>query len=206
MHSLEMLFQNLEEQGWAVTDDLLPEGLHHALYQQGQEYWLAGQFHDARIGRQLSDQRNAPVRGDSICWLEDDAPEPAVQAFLTWADILRRRLNRHFFLGLNRAEFHFARYEPGRGYKKHIDQHEGQDSRRISLAVYLNPQWEDADGGQLCLYGPAQDGNGVTRILPSAGRVVLFRSEHVPHEVLPCNRNRWSVTGWFRADSYPLGL
>ncbi|HUH59610.1 MAG TPA: 2OG-Fe(II) oxygenase [Candidimonas sp.] len=206
MHSLEMLFQNLEEQGWAVSDDLLPQGLDHALYQQAREYWLTGRFHDARIGRGLTDQRNAPVRGDSICWLESDAPEPAVQAFLAWTDTLRQQLNRHFFLGLNRAELHFARYEPGRGYKKHIDQHQGQDCRRISLVAYLNPDWQEPDGGQLCLYGPAHNGIETKRILPCAGRVVIFRSEHVPHEVLPSTRNRWSVTGWFRADTYPLGL
>ncbi|MCB0627245.1 MAG: 2OG-Fe(II) oxygenase, partial [Saprospiraceae bacterium] len=37
-------------------------------------------------------------------------------------------------------------------------------------------------------------------ILPVGGRLVLFRSELLEHEVLPARRERYSLTGWLRND------
>src|SRR3546814_5029992 len=37
------------------------------------------------------------------------------------------------------------------------------------------------------------------------GRLVVFRSDLIPHEVMPCSQPRWSLTGWFRSDAI-LGL
>ena len=81
-----------------------------------------------------------------------------------------------------------------------MDQHRDQPHRKLSLVLYLNPQWDTAGQGELCLYDP-QDGNReLARILPQPGRLVLFRSDLFPHEVLPCTQARWSLTGWFRTD------
>jgi len=35
-------------------------------------------------------------------------------------------------------------------------------------------------------------------------RLVIFRSDLIPHEVLPCRQARWSLTGWLRSDEPPL--
>jgi Rps23 Pro-64 3,4-dihydroxylase Tpa1-like proline 4-hydroxylase len=35
-----------------------------------------------------------------------------------------------------------------------------------------------------------------TDISPSAGRLVLFQSDLVAHEVLPAHRPRWALTAW----------
>jgi SM-20-related protein len=32
--------------------------------------------------------------------------------------------------------------------------------------------------------------------LPMAGRLVIFRSDEIEHEVLPATRERLSITGW----------
>jgi SM-20-related protein len=32
---------------------------------------------------------------------------------------------------------------------------------------------------------------------------VLFRSDSILHEVRPCQKTRWSLTGWFRSDPSP---
>lgn len=194
------LFQSLGSQGWGISDVIIPGKWQEDLYQECREYWLTGRFHEASIGRELGTARHREIRGDSIFWLDDNSKKPATQGFLAWAAVLRHQLNRHFFLGLNSEEFHFARYPVGAAYKKHLDQHHSRLERKISLVLYLNLQWNNDDGGELCLYSPADNTLEVNRIAPCPARLVLFRSDTIPHEVLPCRQTRWSLTGWFRND------
>lgn len=203
MDDREALFDALAEQHWAVSDTLIPAQLYESLHRACRQKWEAGHFREARIGRQHSEALRIEIRGDSICWITPDNAGEAADNFLAWADALRLDLNRQFYAGLNSAEFHFARYSEGRGYKKHLDQHLQNTQRRISLVLYLNSQWSDSDGGQLCLYSPDDDTQEIKRILPQPGRLVLFRSDLIPHEVLPCSQPRWSLTGWFRSDHAP---
>ncbi len=187
----------LAEQHWAVADGLLAPGLHDGLYLDCRQEWDAGRFREARIGPQHNTELRPDIRGDSICWLAPEQAGPASADFLLWADTLRQDINRLFYAGANSAEFHFARYAARRGYKKHLDQHQYGGHRRISLVLYLNRQWADTDGGELCLYSPDDPSLEIKRILPRAGRLVVFRSDLVQHEVLPCAQPRWSLTGWF---------
>lgn len=201
MRSHQTLFEQLEEQGWAVSDDLIPAHLQQSLYVQSQQLWQAGQFHDARIGRNASNTARSDIRGDSICWLDPLDPLKAHLEFSTWADKLRHQLNERYYLGLRSEEFHFARYAQGQGYKKHFDQHQGSLRRKISLVLYLNPQWGPGDGGELCIFAPDNDQQEVQRTLPQPARLVVFRSDLIAHEVLPAQQIRWSLTGWFRTDA-----
>ncbi len=224
----DVLFQSLEERGWAVSDRIVPPSLAQALRNHAHQLWQQGFFKPASIGRQAKLASDPDIRGDAICWMDDDSPPPPCAEFLAWADGLRQELNRHFFLSLRGQEFHFARYEPGRGYARHMDQHGGTSARKVSLVLYLNDDWQAEDGGELCLYGPEtgdgergrkapapagddlRPGSGPplkagptlqARILPESGRLALFLSDRVPHEVLPARRVRWSLTGWFRDDA-----
>ncbi len=203
MDDREALFDALAKQHWAVSDTLIPAQLYESLHRACRQKWEAGHFREARIGRQHSESLRIEIRGDSICWITPDNAAAVADDFLAWADTLRLDLNRQFYAGLNSAEFHFARYSEGRGYKKHLDQHLQNTQRRISLVLYLNSRWSDSDGGQLCLYSPDDDTVEIKRILPQPGRLVLFRSDLIPHEVLPCSQPRWSLTGWFRNDHAP---
>ncbi len=198
-NDLEALFQDLETHGWAVKDQLLPGQVVMQLYLASRYAWRQGGFHDAHIGPAGQATRNPSIRGDAIHWLDQDSAGQC-QGFQTWAADLQQRLNRHFFLGLRRSEFHFARYDQGQGYAQHIDQHRGQPHRKISLVLYLNRTWAQSDGGQLCLYSPNDHTREIYRVLPQFGRIVLFRSDLMPHAVMPCKRPRWSLTGWFRND------
>lgn len=198
----EQLLDTLAEQYWAISDDLVDADLHQRLYEACQVHWQLDHFKAAKTGRQHTSLQNADVRGDAICWLAAGEPGSATDDFLAWADTLRADINRMFHAGLNSAEFHFARYPQGQGYIKHMDAHQGGSSRRISLVLYLNRQWADTDGGELCLYSPDDPERIVKRVLPRPGRLVVFRSDLVPHEVRPCAQPRWSLTGWLRSD-YP---
>jgi len=200
MQSLETLFENLEEKGWAFSDEVLPANLAEELLAECQKSWQDGLFQEAQIGRGTGKSLDTEIRGDSILWLNSEHNHRASGRFLEWAAELRHELNRRYYLGLNSEEFHFARYPTGKGYHKHIDQHRGTQSRKISLVLYLNPHWNQSDGGELCIYDATQDSLEVQRILPQPARVVLFRSDLVPHAVLPCFQTRWSLTGWFRTD------
>ncbi len=202
----EQLFDTLAREHWVVADGLIDSALHEGLYQNCLQEWNADGFHEARIGHQHSSSLKSDIRGDSICWLTPGHEGSASNEFLRWSDALRQDLNRIFFAGLSSTEFHFARYPEGRGYKKHLDQHRAQPHRRISLVLYLNRQWADADGGQLCIYSPEDAGREISRILPQPGRLVIFRSDLIHHEVLPCAQTRWSLTGWFRTDRDYLRL
>jgi SM-20-related protein len=149
----------------------------------------------AGIGRNDKFQFNDSVRGDAIEWLE--AGEPVVIEFLSAMEQLRLALNQRLYLGLQDYEAHFARYNPGAFYKKHRDAFRGKPGRKVSSVFYLNPDWDLAVGGELVLY----DETGcdeLVRVAPEYGRLVLFLSEDFPHEVLPAQRKRQSIAGWFR--------
>ncbi|WP_052043540.1 2OG-Fe(II) oxygenase [Oligella urethralis] len=113
---------------------------------------------------------------------------------------MKRAFNRYFFMGLKGVELHYARYASGTGYKRHVDQHHNTTFRKITIVIYLNPDWTEDDGGELLIYDPLNPQRVLTRVLPIAGRTVIFRSELFEHEVLPSRKARWSVTGWFRDD------
>ncbi len=187
----------LREQGYIVLDAVFSvEQLQHMFIDIKQTD--NSEFHHAGIGRDQSHMLNQFVRRDRICWLQaDHAP---VSYYMEWTEQLREYLNRELFLGLFDYECHYAHYQPGGFYKKHYDTFQGSSTRRLSTALYLNPDWKTEDGGELVLY--ADDNETVLEtVLPRFGNMVIFLSEEFPHEVLPCSRSRYSLTGWFRINN-----
>lgn len=193
---MQKIFADLENQGWSLSE--IEPSLWRPLLQDCQQKWQQGLFAEAQIGRGSQTQRVDRVRGDSICWLETDR-DPALQAFAEWSLALQQQLNEAFYLGLTHHEFHYARYPEGKGYAKHRDQHRDSNRRKISLVLYLNPEWPEGAGGELCIFSSEDENKLQTKIQPLGGRLVIFRSDQVPHEVLPATQPRWSLTGWFRA-------
>lgn len=155
------------------------------------------QFRSAGVGRQGDYLLNPFVRSDEIHWLSD--ADGAERQYLDWMEQLRGALNQRLFLGLFDYEAHFARYQPGAFYKKHLDAFKGRSNRVLSTVFYLNPGWLEADGGQLLIYGDSDE--VVDRVNPLMGTLVVFLSDKVPHEVLAARRNRYSIAGWFRVNN-----
>lgn len=192
----------LAEQGWAVRHeflppDFLPVDAIEALAEEARGLLLAGRFSPAGVGRAAGRQIRADVRSDQILWLDENELTPAQSRY--WAEIesLRAELNSELYLGLASFESHYAVYPPRAFYQKHVDRFSGSDERAISCSLYLSPDWKEEDGGQLRLYVSDQQ----VEIFPRAGTFVIFRSDNVPHEVLPAHRDRFSLTGWFRRRS-----
>jgi SM-20-related protein len=103
-------------------------------------------------------------------------------------------LNGSCFTGITGYEFHYALYEEGSFYKKHIDQFRNNDSRQFTVIVYLNEDWQLADGGELCIYHL----DHLQHISPANAKCVFFKSSELPHEVLVTNKPRLSITGWLK--------
>lgn len=149
-------------------------------------------FKKAGIGKNETLTINESVRGDYIRWIDrNTAPDPLL-TYLNRLEELSQTLREELFLSLKDLEVHMTIYPEGAYYKRHIDQFNRDDHRRLSVICYLNDGWQDADGGQLRLYLPG----GVKDILPVAGRLVCFRSDQIEHEVLPSKKPRLSLTGW----------
>lgn len=199
----QIITKNILEQGYSIHSGALPNALTQRLWAYSQTL-STEQFKNAGIGRDKDYLRNDSIRSDEICWIHDQNSDCC--DWLDWAAALQSHLNRHLYLGLKTFESHFAHYAPGRFYKKHLDAFKGQANRVLSLVVYLNPQWQSDEGGELVLYvGP--DKQEKLTVVPAWGTVVVFLSEEFPHEVLPARRDRYSVTGWFRInESWPSVL
>ncbi|WP_237057241.1 2OG-Fe(II) oxygenase [Microbulbifer sediminum] len=162
------------------------------------------QFRRAGIGREDEHQLNRFVRSDKIFWL--DNTNLSVNAYLSWMEALRVGLNRRLFLGLFDYECHYAYYDRGTFYKKHLDCFQGSTNRVLSTVLYLTPNWQPRDGGELAIYPPgeeaaAPDALPLLKVAPRFGQMVIFLSEEFPHEVLTVNRPRYSVTGWYRVNN-----
>lgn len=153
-----------------------------------------GGFAPARIGGQGAQRRSEDIRGDFTCWLHEPLL-PAERLLLQRLEELRLQLNRDAYLGLFELELHYARYPPGAGYSRHVDQPMGSTQRQLSLVLYLNPGWQAADGGVLRIH--AADERYID-IQPIAGRLVCFLTSGREHEVLQARSERLSLSGWFR--------
>lgn len=157
-----------------------------------------GGFKRAGVGHGTAQEVRDQVRSDHIYWLERSRANE-VQTNL-WAefDLLKIAFNRTLYLGLTDFQTHYANYPAGGFYKKHIDSFSKDNSRMVSLVLYLNENWQANHGGELRIYNnnpaslnPHQDVN------PIGGTLVCFLSQDFEHEVLISHTGRLSLTGWF---------
>ena len=203
---LDELASGLSEHGWMSLDarSRLGGALLAALKQEVEILDRTDAMKKAGIGRGNDLVRDRSVRRDKIAWLQGvTAPQAALFEFF---ETIRQGLNQRLFLGLKRFETHYATYHPGDFYKRHLDSFRGRASRVVSLVLYLNEDWQAADGGALQVFNRDNDQEVCGTVLPEAGRMALFMSEEIPHEVLPANRTRYSLACWFRQDQVPLPL
>jgi len=118
------------------------------------------------------------------------------------------------------TEIQLAYYEGnGRGYDRHRDAFpdSGKDEndkepensnevdlgavsihqRRITAIIYFNNEWKESSGGKLKIFLTEAQGGDTLEIEPLPGRMVIFLSGAVDHEVLPAFAPRVAITSWF---------
>lgn len=186
------LINNLIEFGWHTEDNFLTTS-HCDELLLDQKIWKS-----AAIGLGAKKSLHQEIRNDEIAWIEAEDASKAQKKFLSLMHTLQTNLNRELFLGLNEFECHFAKYEKGGFYKKHLDQHQGAKTRILSCIVYLNKL---NNGGELVIYNKNNLESVDKKIQPMPGKLVCFLSDQIFHEVLPTDEERLSLTGWFRANS-----
>lgn len=189
---MNKLIDALATQGYYIWDDFISPEQVAELRNSIPDEWKK-----ARIGRNEETSREVTIRSDKIQWLCRNMGA-AVASFLEKMEQIRLEANRHFFLGLFEYEAHFAKYEKGDFYQKHLDCFKGNENRRLTTVFYMNEHWNDEDAGELKVYDLKD--NHIATIPPKAGRLFVFLSEQFPHEVLPTNTERYSIAGWFRVN------
>lgn len=197
---LEALAVNLTEFGWmsATVDGLIPEGLLSALQTEVRALHRTNALEVAGIGRGAAHTQDRSIRRDQIAWL--NGLSVAQSSLFGFLDTLKEGLNRKLFLGLRRYEAHYATYESGDFYRRHVDSFRGRSSRIVSAVLYLNEGWHLTDGGQLQIFNRESENEICATVVPEVGRMVFFLSEEIPHEVLRAQRTRYSIACWFRCD------
>ena len=183
----------LGERGYLIRDTFLGEPLARRVHADAQTLVVKGALVPAGVGREQ--RTHAPqIRTDSTYWPEaDDTCESLREAWQAFA-ALQQQLNAQAWLGLKRFELQLAHYGPGGRYQRHRDAFLGDDNRRVTAIVYLNPDWSSADGGHLRIYRDEP-----FDLEPRLDRLVIFLSERIEHEVLPNTAGRFALTAWYRS-------
>lgn len=186
----ESIADGIADNGYAITDQFLSHNEVSNILSE--EFTDFSEFRKAGIGELQNRLFNEAIRNDHIRWIDRKTASPSVSLYLQRLNELIIFLNQNLFLSLKDYEVHMTVYPPGSYYRRHLDQFKKDDHRKLSIICYLNESWQPEDGGQLRLYLPA----GSTDVLPTAGKLVCFRSDKIEHEVLPSTRDRLSITGW----------
>jgi Rps23 Pro-64 3,4-dihydroxylase Tpa1-like proline 4-hydroxylase len=150
---------------------------------------------NAGIGNQLLKYPGQDKRGDKIFWIENETRNLSERAFLDQVEEFIRYLNDTCYTGITAYEFHYALYEAGSTYQRHLDQFKNNTDRKYSLINYLNTDWLDRDGGELWVYHKDR----TDKILPNMQKAVFFKSDSSEHEVRTSSRSRMSITGWLKS-------
>ncbi|MDX9882388.1 MAG: 2OG-Fe(II) oxygenase [Prolixibacteraceae bacterium] len=190
----EKIIEDIAGQDYSVVENLLDDttlrGLKNRLLQnlKNKEMKIAG------IGNRDNHLLALSVRSDKIHWIDRHSAHPFEQQFISQINDLSAYLNKTCFTGISDYEFHYACFEKGTFYKRHLDRFKNDNARKFSVITYLNEKWEKKHGGELILY----TGNEGTIIPPEWGKTVIFRSHTIEHEVSPSHTRRLSVTGWLK--------
>lgn len=158
-------------------------------------------FKKSAIGNFVNEVVVEAVRGDFILWLDEAKGNTAETTFFSKVKDFTDYLNRTCFMGIVEQEFHYALYPKGTFYKRHLDTFQNDDRRKLSIVCYLNQEeeWLPEYGGELTLY---LNEGGIEKpldIYPVQGRMVIFESQVLEHEVKPVERERLSITGWLKS-------
>ena len=194
-NTYEKLIQGFLDKGFESVDDWLTSEELACLRKSLLAHYENHRFHTAGVGNKEALQVVERIRNDHIFWLDSSLANECEKRFLEKIDEFVQHLNRTCYAGIRAHEFQYALYEAGSFYKKHVDRFINDDKRRFSIVFYLSECWNEGDGGELLIYGD----KSVTKIEPVPGRVVFFNSE-IPHEVLPTNKVRLSLTGWLKSN------
>lgn len=217
--------RNIQEQKFAVVDHFVPREC-ASLALSFMQTSLAADLISTKVGRGIGIMAIPSHRGDLRAWVTTSAVEAYMSATdsdraasagkAAYQDVLRAMMHLQRLVATRlpgsgvmmpssaQSELQVTQY-PGNGarYVRHLDTFADSASstqatgRRVTAIVYLNPHWKPTDGGLLRIHKSMSDEcPGFVDVEPVAGRAVIFLSDCVPHEVLPCAAERWAISLW----------
>lgn len=189
----ETISADIVTKGYAIIDDLLSKADLEQIKIRFEELQQEDDFQKAGIGKFSHFTVDKSVRGDFIRWIDQKDKDAPVYKLYEYINELIINLNRTCYLGIQDYESHYAFYPKGKGYLMHRDRFKTNPHRIVSFVFYLNENWQQGNGGELVLYD--EDKKSIETIAPKENRLTVFLSETL-HEVLNCNTERKSITGW----------
>lgn len=178
-----------------IAENFLSESLTLHLKENLTALYTEQQLEVGGTGTNKNVEYSNLFRSDIIYWLDREHNNVYENQFFDLMDSFVDYLNKSCYTGISSYEFHYTLYEKGSFYKKHLDQFRNNNSRKYSMIMYLNKDWKENDGGELCIHHEDRTEN----ISPINGKTVFFRSSELEHEVLMTNKPRMSITGWLKS-------
>jgi SM-20-related protein len=195
-NQFEELIQGLIDNKFGCSNNFLMPSTMSKLRDNMTALTTSGNMKIAGIGNKMDYQKNALIRSDKVNWIEDQSSNQYEEVYLKKMWRFINHLNNTCFTSILSFESHYANFEVGSFYKKHIDQFKSEKGRKFSVVLYLNQDWTEADQGTLSIY-PLN--SAPINISPVEGRIVFFRSDEMEHEVNPSlTRERRSIAGWMK--------
>jgi SM-20-related protein len=179
-----------------ITENFLSEPLASHLKDNLSALFSQNRLLSAGTGNDTVVVHDKLYRSDMIYWLDRKHNDAHENEFFDLMDRFVLYLNSTCYTGITGYEFHYALYPTGSFYKKHLDQFRSNPSRQYSMIMYLNAEWAEGDGGELCIHHD----NHTQNITPVNGKSVFFKSSELEHEVLPTHKPRLSITGWLKVN------
>jgi SM-20-related protein len=191
----ERIISDISSQKYSIIDDFFSLDEILILRASLLEKHKEDEFKKSAIGNRVNKVIKKAIRGDIILWIDETMANRAESIFFNKINDLKAYLNRTCFMGINQKEFHYAIYPKGTYYKRHLDTFQNDDRRKLSIVCYLNNEnWQPENGGELVLYLDQEE----KVIYPFPGKMVIFESQQLEHEVKPVNIPRYSITGWLK--------
>ena len=196
----ERIISDLLESGYSIADAFFSEQEVAILRASLLTKYEEDNFKKAAIGNRTNEMIVKSIRGDFILWMDESKMDATEAVFFNKVNDLVRYLNKTCFLGILQKEFHYALYPKGTFYKRHLDTFQNDDRRKLSFVFYLNDEtWKPENGGELVLYLQENTHEVPKMVYPMPGRVVIFESQELEHEVKPVlESQRLSITGWLK--------
>merc|ERR1712137_648206 len=204
------------EKGYGYQDEFMDDTTMRDVYNEMEYLDFDGKFVD------VQQQKMTGYRKDRIGWFTleslDREKQPGLVALFKKMISIPFELNKKCSLYLQAsATFQLSCY-PAKGfYKRHVDggYEDLNNGRKITAVFYPNRSWSSDHGGKIRLYrrqpnpfqvakakekgveAPAPGTDEVEEeVEPLAGRLLLFRSRDMPHEVTVCSQKPYAISLW----------
>ena len=137
-YQFEELIQGLIDNQYGCCNDFIIPSTITGLRNNIATLNASGKMKSAGIGNKNDLQNNQLIRSDKVNWIEELSTNPFEKIYLEKIWRFIHHLNKTCFTSLKTYESHYANFEQGSFYKRHLDQFKSEKGRKYSIVLYLN--------------------------------------------------------------------